>query len=827
MNYKDQLAKLRTEMLSDDHKAQIEYEMQSVERGIENVRRQMSGETNLTDTEPGRHIFREQMELLTRPIAAAQEEAKDLLTGSQRGVKPTWTWLILPVPAPKLAFLTVRSILTVRLAHRSVGRKANAICLEIGNNVRMQTEFEKWARLTAAHHSETGEPDVAKVFERTAKNMNVRQWNARKQKLTDIETLKWSKEEKFHIGAKLLEIAIVYGGGFFELEYINIRGKTERQVFLTDLCRKMIEDCQTYLEVNTPVLRPMLCKPNPWHYNTISKQYEGGYFSLDVDLIRAGVWRHTNDLEDPLSMDTLRAANVVGNVPWQINEKAFDLVEASQRQASSLFDAIPDSEPIPLPARIDDDLWYEMTKTQRSEHKKERANVHTMNNRNQSKKESAARKMNIASEMKSLRHKQLHFVQKFDSRLRLYNVAPDLNPQGDTIARGLLQFSESEPLGDRGLYWMRVHLANMFGEDKISFEDMQTWVDDHHDLIVDAGRNPLDGELFWRDADRQLEFYAVAREYAEATALDNPESYRSHLPCHQDGSNNGLQLLSLLGRDPTGAQLTNCSASLERYDIYQTTADLLSQVVSRLAADGDQIAHRWVGRINRKTCKRATLTTPYGVTPRGIQDQLIDDGFVEGLEGTRMENAGWLKGHLIDALEQTVIASRPIMTYFQTVASTLAAADRPLRWRTPTGSTVQQSYWNIAKSDVKTVMGSYFLWSQNPDGGLNKRKQSHGSAPNVIHSLDAALLQKVVCRLSREGVSSLSTVHDSFAVHFRHVDQMRDIIRQEAYSIFKGDWLLDEFHRYVQSNSPVELPEPPKQGTFDINEVLNAPYFFS
>ena len=63
-------------------------------------------------------------------------------------------------------------------------------------------------------------------------------------------------------------------------------------------------------------------------------------------------------------------------------------------------------------------------------------------------------------------------------------------------------------------------------------------------------------------------------------------------------------------------------------------------MVSRLAADGDQIAHRWIGKIDRKVCKRATLTTPYGVTPRGIQDQLIDDGFVEGLEGTRMENAG-------------------------------------------------------------------------------------------------------------------------------------------------------------------------------------------
>ena len=35
-------------------------------------------------------------------------------------------------------------------------------------------------------------------------NMNARQWNVRKKRLTEIETLKWSKEEKFHIGAKSL-----------------------------------------------------------------------------------------------------------------------------------------------------------------------------------------------------------------------------------------------------------------------------------------------------------------------------------------------------------------------------------------------------------------------------------------------------------------------------------------------------------------------------------------------------------------------------------------------------------------------------------------------
>ena len=124
-------------------------------------------------------------------------------------------------------------------------------------------------------------------------------------------------------------------------------------------------------------------------------------------------------------------------------------------------------------------------------------------------------------------------------------------------------------------------------------------------------------------------------------------------------------------------------------------------------------------------------------------------------------------------------------------------------------------------------MGSYFMWEQNPDGGLDKKKQGLGSSPNVIHSLDASLLQKVVIELKRRGIGSVATIHDSFAVHYRHTDEMRDVIRQQAHRMFEGDWLRDGFHEYVQEHSPVELPEPPAQGTFEPQEVLDAPYFFS
>lgn len=830
------LTQLHDEMMSEEYKAQVALELEGVERGIRNMRRSMATsqgrdgserQNNLIDTEPGRQIFHDLMEQLIPPFAAAQQEALDGIASGGRGVKPTWWWLIAAVPPEKAAFLTIRSVLTIRMAARSLGRKANAVCLDIGNMMKMQTEFEAWSRLSKQQHDETGEPDVAKMLMARSKNMNTRQWSKWRKKIADIETLSWDRFQKFHIGSKLLDLLITNGGGYFELRYVQIRHKTERQIFLSDLCRTMIEDCASHLEVNTPVLRPMIVQPELWAWNAQQKKYEGGYIKHHTDFIRGGIHRHTADLSDPISQATLDAANAVGRVWWRVNTSAYDILTESRRQPTSLFKAIPNADPIAIPPKKTDDEWESMNKDERSEWKFGLSKIHQLNARDMSRRESAIRKINIATEMLNQKYQRFCFPQKLDSRTRFYPIPPDLNPQGDSTARGLLEFGLSEPLGPRGLYWMKVKLCNVYGADKITFDEMQTWVDDHHDLIVDSIENPLDGERLWMTADKELEFFAAANEYVQAIGMDNPENFMSHQPSYQDGSNNGLQILSLLGRDPVGAQLTNCSADPHRFDIYQTTADVVAQRVADAAALGDPIAQRWAGNVTRQTCKRACMTTSYGVTPRGIQDQLIADGFCENLEGTRLENAGWLRNHLVVALEQTVVASRPVMDYFQNVAKALAERDRPLRWRTPTGSLCQQSYWNIAKSDVKTVMGSYFMWSQNPDGGIDGRKQALGSSPNVIHSLDAALLQMVVNELSRRGITSLSTIHDSFGVHYRHTDEMRDVIRHKAVEMFDGDWLRDGFHQYVQQHSPVELPEPPQQGSFDLQEVLNAPYFFS
>lgn len=78
-----------------------------------------------------------------------------------------------------------------------------------------------------------------------------------------------------------------------------------------------------------------------------------------------------------------------------------------------------------------------------------------------------------------------------DFRGRAYPIPPNLSHIGDDLSRGLLQFSQSKPLGTRGLYWLKVHFANTFGYDKFSFDERAAFADQHLEDISDSAKQPL------------------------------------------------------------------------------------------------------------------------------------------------------------------------------------------------------------------------------------------------------------------------------------------------------------------------------------------------
>ncbi|GJZ46617.1 DNA-directed RNA polymerase, phage-type protein [Tanacetum coccineum] len=70
---------------------------------------------------------------------------------------------------------------------------------------------------------------------------------------------------------------------------------------------------------------------------------------------------------------------------------------------------------------------------------------------------------------------------------------PYLNHLGSDLCRGVLEFAEGKPLGDSGLRWLKIHLANVFGGgvDKLSHEGRLAFTEKHVDDIFDSSDQPL------------------------------------------------------------------------------------------------------------------------------------------------------------------------------------------------------------------------------------------------------------------------------------------------------------------------------------------------
>ena len=75
-------------------------------------------------------------------------------------------------------------------------------------------------------------------------------------------------------------------------------------------------------------------------------------------------------------------------------------------------------------------------------------------------------KLNVA---RAFQHcDKIYFPHNIDFRGRVYPIPPHLNHIGADINRGLLEFSEGKRLGEKGLKWLKIHLANKMGKDKLS-----------------------------------------------------------------------------------------------------------------------------------------------------------------------------------------------------------------------------------------------------------------------------------------------------------------------------------------------------------------------
>ena len=783
-----------------DREVQLEAEMSSLgearRRSARSKARSLGRESL---TRPGQGLVRAAM---GRMVAALEDWIK-----KQEGHS---------VPSPVLVQAKsmpskVAALLTVRAVLDAAGREStwNATVHDLARRL----EEERAARWLHATH-----PALWQVANRRARAVPER---AAARLRRDVRRLmidqgypKWGMSERLRFGALLVHLA-EQACGIFTLETIAL-GRRRRAVLLRVLpeVADWIAGADRKDDRLEPLFLPMLDVPGDWGPGQL-----GGYATPIVrrEYLVKNRSKATRQRVAEAAMPSVYAAvNALQRTAWEVNPDVLEVATAlwdSGQEAPGLARGEDD----PMPPRGDSrEAW------------RRRFLVRRGNLYRASRRAEAARVLWLARRMRP--EGRFHFPQSLDFRGRTYPVPQFLQPQGPDLARGLLRFGEGEWMSDGDPEWFWLHGANCFGFDKLSIRDRVLRIAAHRQDILGVAKDPLDCR-WWQEAAEPWQFLAWCLEAGE---LLETGRVLTRVPCYVDGTNNGLQILSLLMRDEVGGAATNCVPGTARRDIYQDVADV---VTARLKGADDDPARAWLawfegGRMPRAAAKRTVMCVPYGCTEWSGRQYVLDWYEEERRQGREAVGerpgalATYLADHLWAAVRQVLGRALECMEWLRSVSRECVEAGAPPAWTTPSGFPVRQSYTKWQTQQVRCRLGERVRWVRSRRAGNEPAVRRHVNAlpPNFVHSLDAAVLARVVAR--HEG--PVSTIHDSFGTTAGRLGGLVRLVREEYAAVFSED-LLENFQQQLASGvgPGYTLSDPPQRGTLDARSVIDSQYLFS
>lgn len=146
-------------------------------------------------------------------------------------------------------------------------------------------------------------------------------------------------------------------------------------------------------------------------------------------------------------------------------------------------------------------------------------------------------KLKVAEDF--VKYERIYFPHQLDFRGRAYPVPQGLNHQQNDVSRALLEFAAAREVGERGRWWIKVHLANRCGQDKLPFGERVAWVEENVERFRRWVDDPLGNKADWGTMDDP--FQAVAA----AVALFDDEA-AAHLPVQVDATCSAYQHIGAL-----------------------------------------------------------------------------------------------------------------------------------------------------------------------------------------------------------------------------------------------------------------------------------------
>lgn len=742
-----------------------------------------------------------------------------------------------------VAYLTCKTILNSVMTKMSTQALYKAIGQAIEDEYKMR-EYKN----ENSHYYKTIQTDLNKRGAKANRKKNITTGVFNKR--LDFHLDKWTVTEKFQTGMVLTKM-FIETTGLVEFEDVFKKKRHYKYLIPTKELLAWIENINEKLEVMQPLFLPMVCQPKEW-----VSVLEGGYISPYLKrnkLVKNNSKEYLKKLETATMPVVYEAINHLQNTQWQINKRVLDVVKALWEEGKAVAE-LPDREdepliPFPYPDRDKETVWNNEEIEIIKKWKRDTYEIHKRNVQKRSIRLLVSQIIRIATQFEG--YESIYFPYQMDFRGRLYPIPVLLQPQGSDLAKGLLHFAQGKPTDNNSIKWLQIHGANVYGYDKESYENRIKWTKEREQEILSYAENPLLNRG-WTQADKPFQFLAFCFEYSDY--LSNPDVFTTHLPIQLDGTCNGLQHYSALLRDEVGGRGVNLINSEKPNDIYSTVADKLEEklhgnidTIFNIGNYSQPLAKLWLELgINRKLTKRPVMVLPYGGTLLScreyIQEYLTDNyspnliwkhfGVGDNPNDCAFKVSSWLSKYLWQAIQETLKSAIVGMDYLKKVARVVVKHQPYIEWLTPAGLLVRQAYKSRKHKEIKTeLFGSMLKVNVNIDQETSDtQRQLNGICPNFIHSLDAACLMLYLVKCKKAGIEGFMTVHDCYGTYATDTEMSAKLLRESFVEIYRQP-ILENFTQDVlseiQANSDNELPELPKKGNLDIEDVLSSNYFFN
>ena len=735
--------------------------------------------------------------------------------------------LVRSLDAEEIAFLAAKVIID----GVSTQKPYSALCMAIGEHIEDEVCFR---------HIKRQLPDEWAIIKRKSKEICA---YARKRQMIvrvlhrDLQPkLKepwhgWSRQDQGALGAVLLEL-FNETTGMLDVRVFTEGRRTKKVVAPTEGLLEWVRGFNEQWALAHPAWLPLVSPPPEWR-----DVWGGPIVAASYSLVKnphGGKGYINGPLAAANMPSVYRALNLMAQTPWRINSRLLAVADCFWKAGGVAIGDLPArTVEIPMPEKPAD---IERNDKARKEWRAKAREVYKQNLALGSHRLQCERLLSVARRFKDV--ERFYFPHQLDFRGRTYAVAGFLQPQGCDLSRALLVFADTKPiLHQNEADWLAIHGANLWGYDKVPFAARVEWVKTWEAEVLRCAKDPVECR-WWTEADKPWEFLAFCFEWAGFRAAG--WGYQASLPVQLDGSNNGLQILSLLTRDEIGGKSTNVLPGDTPQDIYQDVADAVNEELQREIDEGGpkaDVAAFWLAfKVDRKAAKRPVMIMPYGGSFHACNEYVLDWFRSECKERSlnvelkeALSVCWFLADKVWKAIHSTVGRPKALMDWLHQVAGAFSDFGLTIKWTAPTGFPVHQRYLNQTSCRVETSLGERIRISlRMPTKDMDKRGQKNGFSPNFVHSLDAAALHRTVCLAEKHGVKSFAMVHDSYGVLPSDVDAIAACLRQSYASIFREDLvrkLLEELKNQLPPG--VVFPPIPEYGTLDPERVLESEYFFA